>query len=102
MNVIASAILGAIGASVLWMFVLAWFLDVIAAQRKTISGHETTVRLYRMTRTDSDTQIRALLDQNERLARQLIDQAADIQVADTTTPPVVRVPPTWFSEARES
>jgi len=77
MNVIASAILGAVAASVLWMFAIAWFLDVIAAQRKVIASHETTVRLYRETRTHSDTQIRALLDQNERLARQLIDQAAD-------------------------
>jgi len=77
MSTIVWIILGAVAASVLWMFAIAWFLDVIAAQRKVIASHETTVRLYRETRTDSDRQIRALLDQNERLARQLIDQAAE-------------------------
>jgi len=97
MSGIALVILGAVGASVLWMFVLAWFLDVIAAQRKAIAAHDTTVRLYRMTRTDADTQIRALLDQNERLARQLIDQAAasTAQYSGTGTS-------AWRALARES
>lgn len=96
MSGIALVILGAIGASVLWMFVLAWFLDVIAAQRRAIAAHDTTVRLYRMTRTDADRQIRALLDQNERLARQLIDQAAATTSASRPTMTA------WPVMARES
>ena len=96
MHVIASAILGAVAASVLWMFAIAWFLKVIAVQRKMIAAHDTTVRLYRMTRTDADQQIRALLDQNERLARQLIDQAA---ATTTSARPTVGA---WPVMARES
>lgn len=97
MSVISGIVLGAIGASALWMFAIAWLLDVVTAQRKELTSAQTTLRLYRETRTDSDTQILALLDQNERLARQLIERAADAPAS-----PVVRVPPTWFSEARES
>lgn len=97
MSIIGWLVIGALAASVLWVFAIAWLIDVIAAQRKAISNAQTTIRLYRECRTDSDAQIRALLDQNERLARQLIDQAAD-----STAAPVVRVPPTWFSAARES
>jgi hypothetical protein len=77
MTTITWIILGAVGASVLWMFVLAWFIDVIGAQRKQLNAALTTTRLYRETRDDSDRQVRALLDQNERLARQLIDRAAE-------------------------
>jgi parvulin-like peptidyl-prolyl isomerase len=90
-------LLGAVGASLFWMFFVAFLLDVIAAQRKELDRTLTTVRLYRETRDESDRQVRALLTQNERLAHQLIDQAAD-----STAAPVVRVPPTWFSAARES
>jgi len=100
MSGIALVILGAVGASAIWMFVVALFLDVIAAQRKAIASHDTPVRLYRMTRTDSDRQIRELLSQNERLARHLIEHAID--PPDSSAGPVVRVPSTWFSEARES
>ena len=97
MSVISGIVLGAIGVSVIWMFAIAWLLDVIAVQRKTLSSTQTTLRLYRETRTDSDATIRDLSSQNTRLARQLIERAAD-----STAAPVVRVPPTWFSEARES
>lgn len=76
MSTIAWVILGAVGVSVLWMFVIAWLVDVIAFQRKALSEAMTTVRLYRETRDQSDAQIRDLLGQNTRLARQLIEQAA--------------------------
>ena len=69
-------VLGAMGASILWMFAIAWVLDVLAAQRTELDRALTTVRLYRETRDQSDAQIRDLLGQNTRLARQLIDQAA--------------------------
>ena len=63
MSTIAWFILGAVGASVLWAFVLAWFIDVIAAQRKALSDAQATLRLYRETRNHSGTQIRAFPDQ---------------------------------------
>lgn len=97
MSPIGWIIIGVLGASLLWLFAIAWLLAVLAAQRTALTNSQTTIRLYRETRTDSDRQIRALLDQNERLARQLVDRAAD-----ATASPVVRVPATWFSEARES
>lgn len=90
-----AAVEGAVILLGLWIVI--WLLDVLAAQRKALTDTQVTLRLYRETRDQSDAQIRALLDQNERLARQLIDRAAD-----ATTSPVVRVTPTWFSEARES
>ena len=48
-------------------------------------------------RDHADAQIRALLDQNERLARQLIDRAVD-----STTTPVVAIPQSFFHTRRES
>jgi hypothetical protein len=63
MSTIAWFILGAVGASVLWVFAVAWLVDVIAAQRKALSDAQTTLRLYRETRAHSDTQIRAFPDQ---------------------------------------
>jgi hypothetical protein len=96
MSALAWALLGAIGVSILWMFVLAWLLDVLAAQRRALTQASSSVRLYRAQRDDSDTQIRALLSQNERLAIQLIEQAAQV------TPGVVQVPATFFQAGRES
>lgn len=90
-------LIGGLAASVLWIFIATWLVDVIAAQRKALSAALTTVRLYRETRDHSDGQVRELLGQNERLARQLIERAAE-----STGLPVVRVPATWFSEVRES
>jgi hypothetical protein len=90
-------LIGAVGASVLWVFAVAWLIDVIAAQRKALSNAQTTLRLYRETRTDSDATIRDLLDQNTRLARQLIERAAE-----STTAPVMTVPQRFFHPQRES
>jgi hypothetical protein len=76
MSTLTWVILGAVGASVLWAFAVAWLFDVVAAQRKALNNAQVTLRLYRMTRDENDAQILALLSQNERLARQLIDSAA--------------------------
>lgn len=97
MSTIAWIILGAVVASLLWMFVIAWLLDVIAAQRKALTNAQVTLRLYRETRTDSDRQIRELLSQNERLAIQLIEAHT------TMTPaPTVQVPVSFFQPGAES
>lgn len=70
-------IVGGCAASVLWLMVCAWLVDVVTAQRKALDDAQLAIRLYRETRSESDTQVRALLSQNERLARKLIDLAAD-------------------------
>jgi hypothetical protein len=56
-------LIGAVGASVLWAFAIAWLIDVIAAQRKALCDAQVTLRLYRETRGHSDTQIRAFPNQ---------------------------------------
>jgi hypothetical protein len=96
-SVISGIVLGAVGASVIWLFIATWLIDVIAAQRKALSAALTTVRLYRETRDHSDVQVRELLGQNERLARQLIERAAE-----STTAPVITVPQSFFRAQRES
>jgi hypothetical protein len=89
------------GAEALVLMLAAWALwrlcDVLAAQSRKLSDSAVTLRLYRESRTDSDRQIRALLDQNERLARQLIDRAAE-----STTTPIIAVPQHFFHAKRES
>jgi hypothetical protein len=97
MSTIAWFILGGVGASVLWVFVLAWFIDIISAQRKALDASLTTTRLYRETRDYSNAQVRDLLDQNERLARQLIDRAAE-----SATSPILAIPQSFFHATRES
>jgi hypothetical protein len=87
MSMLGWFILGAVGASVPWMFAIAWFIDVVAAQRKALADTQVTLRLYRESRNDSDAQIRALLDQNERLARRLFDLKADAECAPVVTLP---------------
>lgn len=77
MNAAGWFIVGGCAASVLWLMVCAWLVDVVAAQRKALTDAQLAIRLYRDTRNESDTQVRALLTQNERLARKLIDLAAD-------------------------
>ena len=76
MSTIALVILGALAGSVIWILVLAWCLDRIRAQRKQLASQETTLRLYRMMRDDSDRQVRDLLGQNGRLAAKMIELAA--------------------------
>ena len=93
-------ILGAIGASLLWMFAIAWVVDVLAAQRKALADAQTSVRLYRETQTHADTQIRALLDQNERLARQLIE--ANAATAAGVGPNTGFRPDPWLALRRDS
>jgi hypothetical protein len=97
MSVISGIVLGAIGASVIWIFIAIWLVDVIGAQRKALSAALTTLRLYRETRDHSDTQVRELLGQNARLALQLIDRAA----ASSTTA-TIPVPQRIFHPTRES
>lgn len=57
----------------LGIWIVFWLRDVLAAQRKALDNAQVTLRLYRETRNDSDAQIRALLDQNERLAILLVE-----------------------------
>lgn len=95
------------GAEAGLLLILAWALwrarNIITAQRRQIADLAVTVRLYRECRTDSDRQIRELLGQNESLARHLIDRAADLPAgAGKAGPGSVWIPPTRFSEARES
>jgi hypothetical protein len=97
MSTIAWLIIGAVGASVLWLFAIAFLLDVIGAQRTQLDRALTAQRFIRDSRDESDRQVRALLTQNERLARQLIDRAAD-----STTTPVITVPSSVFHTTRES
>jgi len=89
------------GAEAALLLILAWALwracDIIAALRRQLADLAVTVRLYRETRTDSDRQVRELLGQNERLARHLIDRAADIQVR-----PEIAVARACFQAMRES
>jgi parvulin-like peptidyl-prolyl isomerase len=88
-------LLGAVGASLLWMFFIAFLLDVIVAQRTALSNAETRLRFLRDTRDESDRQVRDLLGQNERLARQLIERAAE-----STTAPVITIDTRDFFGAR--
>jgi hypothetical protein len=97
MTAITWIILGAVGASLLWLFAIAFLLDVIGAQRKQLDRALTAQRVIRETRDESDRQVRELLGQNERLARQLIDRAAE-----SATGQVVAVPSSFFHTTRES
>ena len=95
------------GVEAVFLLLLAWVLwrtlDIVAAQRRQLAELAVTLRLYREQRTDSDRQVRELLGQNERLARHLIDRAADLPAgAGKAGPGSVWIPPTRFSEARES
>jgi hypothetical protein len=83
------------GALVIGAFYVGWLRTLIAAQRRTLAHNQVTLRLYRETRNDSDAQIRDLLDQNTRLARQLIDA----KIGTTTSAVPVS---TWPVMARES
>jgi type IV secretory pathway VirJ component len=108
MSLISAGILGALAASVLWIFALAWLLDVRAAQRAALTTAETrlrlytdtaarqaqqladaqtTIRLYRDSLAEADGQVRVLLSQVERLSRRVIDQAADAACAPVLTLP---------------
>lgn len=78
-------IVGGCAVSVLWLMVCAWLFDVVTAQRKALEDAQLAIRLYRDTRNESDTQVRALLTQNERLARKLIDLAADYMPSITAS-----------------
>ena len=98
MSAIGWVIVGACAVSVLWLMACAWLVDVIAAQRKALSDSALTVRLYRDHLSESDRQVRALLSQSERLARQLIEAKA-IAPATTYT---VAVPPSFFQAREES
>jgi hypothetical protein len=77
MIVFTSALLGAFVASLIWAAIVFGFMTRLQRQRKELADARLVLRLYRETRTESDTQVRALLTQNERLARKLIDLAAD-------------------------
>lgn len=77
MSAVSWLIVGACAVSVPWLMVVFWLIDVVTAQRKAMDDAQLVLRLYRETRNESDTQVRALLTQNERLARKFIDLAAD-------------------------
>lgn len=118
MSLYASAIVGALAASVAWLFVVAWlrdrhaatrtlnvgleirlrlYQDTCARQAQQLADAQTTIRLYRDSRDESDRQVRVLLGQVERLARRVIDQAADAECA-----PVVTLPAPGYPAMRES
>lgn len=103
----------AIAASVVWLVVVAWLTDALAARRQALAAAETRLRLYqdtvaqqhrradadRMTirltrdaRDESDRQVRVLLGQVDHLARQVIDLAADAECAPVVTLPSHRHP----------
>lgn len=96
MSAIACLVLGAVGASVLGVFALAKLFNVLVAQRRALTLISTTARLYREQRDESDGQIRAVLDQNERLAHQLLEAKAQAST------PVVAIPQSFFHARRES
>lgn len=93
----AWAWIGAVAASCVWLFAIVRLIAIIAAQRERLSQVQASLRFHRETRDHSDQQVRALLDQNERLARQLIDRAAE-----ATPTPVITVPQSFFQSRRES
>lgn len=76
MIVFTSALLGALIASLIWAAIFVGLVTRLQRQQKELADARLVLRLYRETRTESDTQVRALLSQNERLARKLIDLAA--------------------------
>lgn len=76
MIVFTSALLGALIASLIWAAIFVGLVTRLQRQRKELADARLVLRLYRETRSESDTQVRALLTQNERLARKLIDLAA--------------------------
>ena len=77
MIVFTSALLGGVFASFIWAAIVLGLVTRLQRQRKELADARLVLRLYRETRSESDTQVRALLTQNERLARKLIDMAAD-------------------------
>jgi hypothetical protein len=77
MSAVGWGIVGACAATLVWLMVCAWLVDVITAQRKALADAQLAIRLYRDTRNEADTQVRALLVQNERLALKIIDLASD-------------------------
>jgi len=97
MSALAWAITGGILVSLLWMFVVAALLDRIAWHRRALAYTQTSLRLYRDSREESNRQVGALLDQNARLARQIIDEAAG-----STATAVVAMPHDFFQPGRES
>lgn len=95
MIVFTSALLGAFVASLIWAAIVLRLVTRLQRQRKELADARLVLRLYRETRSESDTQVRALLTQNERLARKLIDLAAGsmpsmtaeaLSVSSTTLP----------------
>jgi hypothetical protein len=93
-------ILGAIGASLLWMYAIAWVWHVLATQAMALDAAQISLCLYRETQGHSDAQIRALLDQNERLARQLIEAKAQCAASGTLTTSFR--PDPWLASRRDS
>jgi len=81
---------------ILGIWIVVWLYDILAAQRKALNDTQTRLRLYCTTRDDSDRQVRALLTQNERLARLLIEAKVD------APPAFVAVPRTFFEPRMES
>jgi len=96
MSTIAWLVIGAVGASIFWLFAIAFLVDVVAAQRQALTQAQTSLRLYRTTRDESDRQVRQLLGQNERLAVQLLERASSTTVAS------IRVPGDFFQPGAES
>ena len=89
MSTIALVILGVIAGSVLWIFLVAWLLDVIGGQRQKLSDQALSIRFYRDSRDESDRQVRDLIGQNSRLAAKLIELAAREAAATKPAAPVI-------------
>lgn len=94
MGALAWFVVGAVAMTALWAVPMAQLVGVCRSQRKALDGAALTIRLYRESFADRDRQVRDLLDQNVRLAQQVVAAKA---IAPTYT---VAVPPAFF-EARE-
>lgn len=124
MSIYAADVVGAIAASVIWIFVVARLTNVLAARRlaltcvetrlrlyqdtaarlaQQLADAQTTIRLYRISRDESDAQVSVLLGQVERLARKVIDLAADAAAReDLESAPVLTLPAHRYPAMRES
>ena len=124
MSIYAAAVVGALVSTVIWLFITAWLTDRLGAQRlaltcietrlrlymdtaarqaQQLADAQTTIRLYRISRDESDAHVRVLLGQVDRLARKVIDQAADASAReDLESAPVLTLPAHRYPTLRES
>lgn len=96
MSAFAWFVVGAVATTALWAAPMARLAGLCRSQRKALADAALTIRLYRESFADRDRQVRDLLDQNVRLAQQVIAAKA---VAPAYT---VAVPPSFFQAREES